>query len=306
MLDTPLFRTIVDNIEEGVYYVDPERTILLWNKGAEKITGYAASEVLGRHCQDDILNHIDHEGHPLCLMCCPLYATMGDGQQRKAEVLLRHKKGYRVPVRVNAIPIYEGDAVVGALEVFSPTSPVQYEDSFVQSLTSRAMRDQLTGLPNRAYLESFLHYKLQEFRRFGSLFCVLFADIDNFSRVNNEYGHTAGDNVLCGIAAALTEHLRKADKVGRWGGEEFLGVFDLRAEEDIHIMGEKVRSILDIAHTMPDGTPRRVTCSLGITAVRPGDTADAILQRADTLMYKSKQSGKNCVSTDAVAPDGTH
>ena len=78
-----LYLNIINNLRDGIYFVDTERRILFWNKAAEQITGYSAEEIVGKRCQDSRLNHIDEAGRPLCAVGCPLFATLGDGQQRQ-------------------------------------------------------------------------------------------------------------------------------------------------------------------------------------------------------------------------------
>lgn len=306
MKQTSLFRAILDNMEDGVYYVDLERRICLWNKAAERITGYTAEETVGRHCQDNLLCHIDAEGRPLCTIGCPLYESMGDGDLREPEVLLRHKNGNRVPVSTKVIPVYSNDVIVGAVELFSPKSPVIYEDHFVESISLQAMTDSLTGLPNRTYLTSYLEYRLQQFTRFNQRFCVIFADIDNFNLFNNRYGHNTGDAILESIAQNLERHLRDGEKMGRWGGEEFLGIFSLRDDENPYSLAERVRFLFSHSGANYGGTQLTVTASVGGSVVLPGDTPKSIVARADTLMYKSKTRGKNCVTMDAPPPAGLY
>ncbi|MDL2324972.1 sensor domain-containing diguanylate cyclase [Ruminococcaceae bacterium OttesenSCG-928-A16] len=304
MKQTSLFKAILNNMDDGVYYVDLERRISLWNHAAEKITGYTSQEMVGHFCHDNLLCHIDLEGHPLCTVGCPLYASMGDGTPRQAEVLLRHKNGYRVPVTVKAVPVYSGDVVVGAVEIFRTKSAVIYEDRFVDAIAEKAMSDPLTGLPNRTYLESYLEYKLQQFARFGNPFCVLFADIDNFNLFNNHFGHNTGDAILQSIAQNISANLHGTEKMGRWGGEEFLGIFDLHDDAEPYAIAERIRSLFAHSGATYNGTHLAVTASVGLSVVKANDTAESIVARADTLMYKSKVRGKNCVTLDIAPPDG--
>lgn len=297
MKNEDLYLSIINNLCDGVYFVDLERRITFWNHAAEEITGYAAAEIVGRRCEDNLLSHIDGEGRPLCIVGCPLYASMIDGNQRKENVFLRHKEGHRIPILVNIFPMRENGEIVGAIEIFTPNSPVVYQDDLVEQLSDMAMKDRLTGLPNRRYLESFLEYQLNEQRRFHKAFAVMFMDIDNFSDFNNLHGHDAGDTVLKNIGASISRSLRKVDMFGRWGGEEFLGVFAIHQPYDAPILGEKVRILVENTH-VPYKEPLAVTVSIGITVAREGDTVDTLVERADQLMYKSKNGGKNRVSGD--------
>lgn len=291
-----LYLKILNNLQDGIYFVDTNRRIRFWNKAAEAITGYTAEEMIGKTCQTSNLNHIDEKGRPLCMIGCPLFSTLSDGQQRQERVFVRHKEGYRIPIHVNIFPIIEKGEITGAVEVFTRNTPTVYEDDLVEQLSSIAMHDQLTHLPNRRYLESFLHYKLEEYQRFGRLFAVLFADVDNFGRFNNTYGHDAGDAVLRNIAASIRSIVRRDDLIGRWGGEEFVGVYSIAKPEDISIIGEKFRHMVQSTEVSCSAGVLNVSASVGVTVVQRSDTVESLVARADALMYRSKESGKNRVS----------
>ena len=291
-----LYLGIINNLCDGVYFVDTNRTIQFWNKAAEEITGYTAEEIVGKQCQNSNLNHIDEEGRPLCVVGCPLFATIVDGKPRTACVFVRHKEGYRIPIVVNVFPIYDGKEIIGAVEVFTKNSPKVYDDNLIEKLTNIAMHDVLTNLPNRRYLESFLDYKMSEYHRFKRPFAILFADIDNFSKFNNEYGHYVGDTVLRNIAKSLKNAMRSSDLIGRWGGEEYVGIYTIYKDSEPEIIGEKFRSLVANTEVMHGGEALSVSVSVGITVAHSGDTMDSIVERADSLMYESKKNGKNRVT----------
>ena len=292
------YNILLDHIEDGVYFVDKYRRIMLWNKGAEKISGYTSEEIVGRFCQDNILNHIDREGRPLCIVGCPLFDTLGDGEIRKAEVFLRHKKGHRVPVMAKIVPVYEDDEIVGAVEIFSPLSLKSYEDDLIDSLSEVAMQDQLTRLYNRNYIISYLDYKIQQFERFQELFCVIFLDIDDFADFNNKYGHSVGDDVLRTVANSFKMNSRDSDVLARWGGDEFIGVFDIENPKDVRNIANKMRALVKGSEVLVDGEHVSASASFGITLPKVGDSVASIIDRADRLMYVSKQTGKNKIEID--------
>lgn len=296
MKNEELYLSIINNLHDGVYFVDTDRRISFWNKAAENITGYTSEEIVGCCCQDTNLNHIDEDGRPLCKIGCPLFATLIDSQQRRARVFVRHKDGYRIPILVNIFPVHEDGEVIGAIEVFTQDSPTVYEDKLVEHLSGIAMHDALTQLPNRRYLESFLSYKIDECQRFGRPAAVVFADIDNFSRFNNEYSHDVGDRVLVNISNSIKQNTRKNDLIGRWGGEEFVAVYSLSQEYDAPILAEKFRKLVEHTEVEHCGETLNVSVSVGVTLIREDDTIDTAVERADLLMYKSKEAGKNRVS----------
>lgn len=291
-----LYLSIINNLHDGVYYVNNNRTILFWNKAAEEITGYSSEEIVNKRCQNTQLNHIDDEGRPLCIVGCPLFATLIDGKQRIDNVFLRHKKGHRVPIMVNISTLYEDGNIIGAIEVFTQNSPKVYKDDLVEHLSGLAMHDRLTGLPNRRYLESFLEYKFNEYTRFGKLFAILFADIDSFSEFNNQYGHEIGDAVLTNIATSLKKSIRSTDLVGRWGGEEFIGIYTINKDYEAPILGEKYRQLVGNTEVVHNEEALSISVSVGVTIVRQDDTIQSIVDRADHLMYESKKNGKNRVT----------
>ena len=294
------YLSIINQIQEGIYYVDKDRRILFWNRAAETITGYEAREIQGRRCENSGLTHIDLEGNPLCTLGCPLFAALSDGVQRRDQVFLRHKNGHRIPVEISIFPVKGPEGIAGAVEMFSPISSRCYDDELIDHLTQAAMQDALTGLPNRRHTETFLEYKLQQYRRFGRKFVVLYGDIDDFSQVNNRYGHDAGDAVLRNVAKSLQSSIRREDLVGRWGGEELLAIYTVHRAEQAAAIGERFRSLVEGTLTFCEGRMLRVTISVGAAVVGPEDTPESLTKRADQLLYESKRRGKNRVTTEKV------
>jgi len=107
IFDGGSYLKIFDNLYDGLYVADRNRVIRYWNKAAERISGYAADEVIGKSGSDNILTHVDLEGNSLCLTACPPAMTIADGEARQAGVLLHHKTGYRVPISVRISALFD-------------------------------------------------------------------------------------------------------------------------------------------------------------------------------------------------------
>ena len=132
------FQRIVDNLHDGLYLVDRNRVITYWNKAAERISGFAAAEVIGKSCADNILSHVDGKGCALCTGVCPLAETMCDGRLRRADIYLHHKDGHRIPVAVRASPLTdEAGRVVGGIELFTDISHRAASELRIQELERR-------------------------------------------------------------------------------------------------------------------------------------------------------------------------
>lgn len=113
-----LYLSIIDNASEGIYCVDENRKIFFWNKEAERITGYKASEIISKSCADTRLNHENEDGKNLCEGFCPLVGTMFDGKVREAGIYLYRKDGSRLPIEIRTFPLYKDGKSIGAIEYF--------------------------------------------------------------------------------------------------------------------------------------------------------------------------------------------
>jgi diguanylate cyclase (GGDEF)-like protein/PAS domain S-box-containing protein len=295
--ESEFFRSLLDNFHDGVYFVDRNRLITYWNKGAERISGYTVDDTVGTHCFDELLRHVDDKGERLCFGRCPVAATIEDGAIREAEVYLHHKQGHRVPVQVRVAPIRDPDGnVVGAVEVFSDNSSKMTALQRVQELERTAYVDPLTGLATRLLTEITLRSRLEELSRYGWPFSVLFIDIDQFKAVNDTLGHPVGDTFLRTVAGTLRGAARAFDLVGRWGGEEFVVI--LANTDAVRLAGvaERFRVLVQESVVTAGGAEHVATVSIGGTQARTGDSVETVVARADALMYRSKQAGRNRVT----------
>ena len=288
---------ILDNLYEGVYFVDKERTITSWNAGAHHITGFAPNEVVHKKCYANILNHVDIDGVALCFDGCPLHSTIQDGVAREATVFLQHKHGHRVPVMIKALPIYNNEGVIeGAVEIFTEIKEVSNLSDDIMKLQMEASQDSLTNVPNRKYLNAIIESKIREYKAVNVPFGVNFIDIDNFKHVNDTYGHGIGDEILKLLVQTIQSNLRKNDVIGRLGGEEFIIVFSDLNDAGLERVSEKIRKLVEASALRLPDQDLKVTISIGATLVNEQDTVLSIIERADNLMYQSKKNGKNRVT----------
>lgn len=293
------YRDLVDSMSDGVYFVDRNRTITYWSRGAERLTGYQAADVVGRQCRDRLLNHVDEDGRELCGSACPLRATIGDGKQRQAHVFMHHADGHRQPVWVRSAPLREDDGTIsGAVEIFSDDSAAVAARTKLAELERLALTDTLTGLGNRRYLEAQLATRFHEWNRHGWPFGVLIADIDLFKQVNDAHGHDVGDETLAMVARTLAFGVRGEDLVSRYGGEEFVVLLPHTDLRRLAAAGERLRSLVASSRLVVARRQIDVTISLGGAMAAPGDDPDTLLRRADEQLYAAKGAGRNRVRID--------
>jgi len=297
--DTLFYKELLDNLSDGVYFVDAQRRITYWNKGAERITGYSSDMVVNHLCSENILTHMNVEG---CLLCggeCPLYKTMEAGSYHEEEVFLHHKDGHRVPVWVKVSPIKDREGrIVGAVEVFSDNSSKVAAIKKMEELQALALLDPLTGLGNRRYCDMALLDRITELERYGWPFGLLFMDLDNFKTINDTFGHETGDEVLRVVSKTLLTSTRSNDFIGRWGGEEFLVLLSNLTRERLLELANRFRGLVSRSSFQRGGITIQVTVSIGATLAQPGESPQALMKRADDLMYRSKSLGRNRVTMD--------
>jgi diguanylate cyclase (GGDEF)-like protein len=169
-----------------------------------------------------------------------------------------------------------------------------------------AMKDMLTGLANRRAIGDQLQSTVARAQRQGQYLSVLMLDIDHFKRVNDNYGHQAGDVVLRAVAQALQSRLRAQDQIGRFGGEEFLAILPDTSLEGALVLAEALRAAVEATPTQWGAHRISTTISIGVRggAITGADTADSLVAAADAALYRAKQGGRNRVEVSpAAGPD---
>lgn len=286
------FKAIVDSSDDAIISKNTHGIVASWNKGAEKMFGYTADEMIGQpltriipqerfHEEPDILDKISH----------------GEKVDH-FETQRLHRDGYLVDLSVTISPIHgqNGD-VIGASKIARDISKAKMAEAEIQRL---AFYDSLTGLANRSLLYDRLNNTLNRAIREHSNFAILFLDLDNFKTLNDTYGHDAGDELLKDVARRLMSAVRITDTVARFGGDEFivllegLGSNDMDMKTLVTLVAEKVLEQMSQPFLLSTVTH---TCSVSIGAAIFDDenvTENELLKRADHAMYKAKFSGKNC------------
>ena len=152
------------------------------------------------------------------------------------------------------------------------------------------MTDHLTGLHNRQSIDQLWEREIQRSVRYGDVFSILLIDIDHFKRVNDNYGHLVGDELLFQFAQLLREVSRDTDHIGRWGGEEFIVLIPNTNLSSAVLMAEKIRETID---SFSFTTVGRITVSIGIATYRNGMNQDDLFSVADAALYRGKAQGRN-------------
>jgi PAS domain S-box-containing protein/diguanylate cyclase (GGDEF)-like protein len=292
LLNPAQCQAILESLPNGIYVVDRERKILFWNEGAEQITGYRGQEVIGRHCQDNLLMHCNESYQLLCGGNCPLQDTMFDGQPREANVFLRHKEGHRVPVRVRAVPVRDAaGAIVGAAEIFEERREVPELHMHPNALAVRDHKDERTGVSDEASTLRYLEACLRDYGEDHIPFAVLLIAIDRLDYLVRSSGTQAVAKVMHMVAATLAKTLREGDIVGDWSDSRFLALVLNCPAATLAQLVFMLKRVISVAEVPWWGEHLGVTVSIGGAAVRPGDTASSLLARAERALAACMEKG---------------
>ena len=291
------YKSLAENAFDGMMQVDIDGYIVAWNRGAERMFGYAAKDVIGTMYQDQSVKQLAENGSKLSPSRLPLFLTLKDGQPREDHAYIQHLDGYRTSVLIRVVPIVNNKSkTVGAMQIFNDSKTLIAAREERKRVEQTIFFDDLTGIGNRKHIENRIKFALDDYKVSRIEFCVLFIDIDHFKHLNDSYGHLAGDKVLRFIANTLRHNLRATDSCGRWGGEEFLAlILDINLE-GVKVVAEKIRGLVEKARIQEGNRNLGVTISIGASVSHPGDTVESVIQRTDELMYKSKQNGRNRVT----------
>ncbi len=167
-----------------------------------------------------------------------------------------------------------------------------------QRLKILATVDALTELHNRRHFESVAEQHMARRRRSGISSAIVIGDIDFFKKINDTFGHEAGDLVLLAVSRLLKNGLREVDSLARWGGEEFVLLIHETALADAMAVTERIRRTVEDSSVSHPAGEIRCTLSFGVTQLRPDDTLGDAIARADRALYRSKEQGRNRVSAD--------
>jgi len=284
------YKTLLDHLSDGVYFVDRERRVAYWNQGAERITGYRAEEVVGRACGCNLLGHVDEQGTALCLGECALSRAMDHGDPEAVEAFLQHREGHRVAVHIRVVPIRDAAGrVVGAVEIFSEDGRRVEGRRRIAELEQLAYVDVLTELASRRFSEISLGLSLDQWSRYGWSFGLVLLDVDDFKEVNDTFGHLVGDRVLQMVARTLRATSRPSDVVGRWGGDEFLALLQNVDGQELDQVARKYGALVRSSSLVEGARTVGVTISTGVALVERDDTAESLIARADEALYAAKR-----------------
>ena len=207
-------------------------------------------------------------------------------------------------IKVNVATLQDGDKIqIGANSVVKFSIQDQLEEQYQRSIYESATRDGLTRIFNKKYFLDTLRKEFAYCLRHRVPLSLVMFDIDHFKKINDTYGHPAGDYVLQRVAAKVAETVRQEDLFARYGGEEFALMLRESPSDKAVRAAERCRRAIDGAEFVFNGTPIRVTVSLGVATVLDSDFSqpEDLIAAADKYLYRAKKGGRNRVEAHEIS-----
>lgn len=283
-VSTSRFRLVVDAAYDAIVSIDHNHRIVLFNRSAEVLFGYSREEILGQGIEILIpeASRAHHRTHVDRFASSPIQSRQ---MEERTRVYGLRRDGSRVPLQIAISKVNNG----GLAEFTAIVRDISEQVRLTELLEEQAATDELTGLPNRRQLGTFVE-ELDD-----ASYAALLVDIDHFKSINDRFGHGVGDEVLRRLATALRASVTPEQLLARIGGEEFVFVLQGVSSDEALRFAEQVRAMVE-ALPVPAIGGARLSVSIGI-ATRGSQAMDlvSVLKRADDALYRAKGNGRNRV-----------
>jgi diguanylate cyclase (GGDEF)-like protein/PAS domain S-box-containing protein len=292
--DRLFFEHLLTQIHDGVAFTDSQGTVTHWNDSLQRITGISRDAILGKLWHGPTLG-LKSTTKDKALAICPLEICLRTHAPQVQTMSAKAETGIEIPVQVRvSCVIGKVPGSHGAVIFVRDLSDQANMQQRLESLHQQVTRDALTGIANRAELDRRLSELTNIAIGGGMTFSLIICDIDHFKRVNDTYGHPAGDEALVRFAEVLSSFSRDGDLVARYGGEEFVFLAVGCDNATAAKRAEAIRAKLEKT-PLPSLGNNPVTASFGVTQFQAGDRDETILSRADRALLRAKDSGRNRV-----------
>ncbi|MPM03545.1 hypothetical protein SDC9_49812 [bioreactor metagenome] len=292
------YKYIIENVKDVIWELDKEFRFTFVSPNAKEMSGYEPKELIGLRITDFLAE--ESREYVMKQIACRLQRRI-NGECYEVvlydvQFICKDKTVIWVEVSANII-IKDGDFIgyIGTTRNISEKKQCEYQmNQYIEELKianakleQMAITDILTGVYNRRKFDNDLNV-LIEYP--GTVFSLLFFDIDHFKTVNDQFGHKTGDLVLQHISKLVPENLRKTDRFYRWGGEEFIVIL---LDSDLEFARNSAEKIRQVIAEEDFGIKRAITVSMGVSEHRTSEDADQIINRIDKILYEAKIQGGN-------------
>ncbi len=288
--DPDFFHRFADLSYTWESWCNPAGKFIYVSPSCERITGYTPEEFYHNNKLMEKIIHPDQ----LKRWLNHQHNVLESGKHESLDFLIVDKSGIEEWISHYCYTVYEKNGK--PMGICSSNDDITVRKQVEKALEKAARIDPLTGLLNRRAFMSRMKSEETRFSRNKRSFCLMMADIDHFKRVNDTYGHEAGDYILKELSRLMAEKLRLQDTVGRWGGEEFLIMLPETGVNGASFVAEKLRMAIQNHEFLYHEHQLTITVSFGISIYKDEMTIDRCLKKADDNLYLAKKQGRNRVA----------
>jgi diguanylate cyclase (GGDEF)-like protein/PAS domain S-box-containing protein len=288
-------RKLIDNMRDGVVFVDGQSTIVMWNTGVERLTGVSSQAACGRTFLPELVELRNAKQQRVSNGDCPVAHAIATGVQWLGRASIMGRHGRLVAVDLHVVPVQLSDGSMhGATVLLHDVSSETSLEEKCQALHAQVAKDPLTQVANRAEFDRMLNSFVAAHQEANLPCSLIMCDIDHFKAINDTFGHQAGDEAIISFTSLLKSICRSGDLVARYGGEEFAILCADCSNAATVRKAEQIRkSLAELTHSSLGN--RSITASFGVTVLQAGDTPETMLRRADRALLMAKDQGRNQV-----------
>jgi diguanylate cyclase (GGDEF)-like protein/PAS domain S-box-containing protein len=281
--DTKFFKTLTENLESSVRFVDKEKRILYVNPYGERLLGYSMAEVVGKQCGDFTPKHTDETGASLCDTACLLEWSLKKGRVYEGRNFFRDRRNNTFPVEIRVLPVSDsaGD-VIGVVEIMRDDRPRLELEELRRDIQRMIPVDLLTGLYTRHKIMEYFEVKVENAVRYGSPLGVMIATVCDLDSIKREFGGKKSEEVMQRVGYLFRMNMRRGDISGRFGPEQLLVLLPNTKEEETRAASKKMKRVIEEDSTLV--IPQRVRIMIGTAQYSADDTVATLLGRAQKDM----------------------
>ena len=296
-----LLYTLIENMDQAVVFLDQEQTVRLCNPRALELL-HLPADVLHEHAAFADIRAFQNARGDFSLMPPSMFQTVSGSDPRRFPLIYDWPRPDGTTLEVRRVQLADGGSVntfTDVTERRASEAAARESEGVYRRLAERveelAQIDELTGVLNRRYIMRALNEEMARAQRNAEPCSVALLDLDFFKRINDRFGHPAGDDVLRSFAIAVSSHIRNIDRLGRYGGEEFLLVLPKATADQAAAAVDRLRDVVGDLDWTAISDSLAVTFSAGVTELRANEATDEILARVDAALYRAKGAGRNRV-----------
>jgi len=290
--------TIFDSFHDPFSIVDREFRFIRFNDTYARTRNKLSKDLFGKKCYEVL-----HNRTAICDDCV-VEKTFRSKDPCAKEKLVTLPDGLTAWFEILTYPIFDQQKNVSHVveytrDITFRKKEEEEKEALIKTLNHLSTTDSLTGLLNRRALNDMLQHEIERASRYEKDLSMIICDVDLFKHINDTYGHTTGDRALTAVSEVLRQALRKSDILGRYGGDEFMIILPETSLTGAQSLAEKVRAAVEGLNLELPGNKRiGLTISIGVASCcMTEDNLDTLVSLADAALYRSKESGRNKIST---------